>query len=647
MAQSDLVVSVGANISALERQMRAAAASSEKAAADIEARFSRMNPSFSTSVLTGALKGFAAAFTVDKLIRGLAAANAELVRIGETAKRVGLDVQRFQELQFAGKTNGLSGRQFGTGLEGLAEKLNEARQTENALTKLFDDNNIKLKDRKGEVIGINDALGKVAGLVQNAATEFDKIKIAEAVGLTRDWVPLLEQGAAAIDKQAASAQAAGAVIDSEIIGKAKEFERSWAEATERWATLIKANAGAIISLIDTIISKAGGLAGYLNDALKPYAQRIAATEGVKQYGVEGVQKSDLEWIKANGAANGMAADVVAKAEKRLQAIVDQEAKAGSSKPLEITVQGGRGKTDTSSLFNKGGGGGGGGKSDEEKAQDRLERYIETLMRQNQVLDAEIATFGKSNAEKRAAVELAKAQVDLNKLDQADRERIVASLTKEIELSEQKRTKLDEMKRAQDGLRDAQKFFGDMAVDSLTDLIVNGAKAEDVIKSLTSALLKAALQAALLGSGPLAGIFGTTGASGSVGGLIGLVSGLKLASGGQVSGPGSATSDSIPARLSNGEFVVNAASAKRHRDILEAINSGRVPAFADGGLVGSMPSVPAYSAPAGITLAPTYSIDARGSQMSEAQFRSLLAQNNARLKAEMPGYLTKVQQRGGA
>lgn len=618
MAQSDLVVSVGANIAALERQMRAAAASSEKAAADIEARFSRLNPSFSTSVLTGALKGFAAAFTVDKLIRGLAAANAELVRMGETAKRVGLDVQRFQELQFAGKTNGLSGRQFGTGLEGLAEKLNEARQTENALTKLFDDNNIKLKDRKGEVIGINDALGKVAGLVQNAATEFDKIKIAEAVGLTRDWVPLLEQGAAAIDKQAASAQAAGAVIDSEIIGKAKEFERNWAEATERWATLIKANAGTIISLIDTIISKASGLAGYLNDALKPYAQRIAATEGVKQYGVEGVQKSDLEWIKANGAANGMAADVVAKAEKRLQAIVDQEAKAGSSKPLEVTVQGGRGKTDTSSLFNKGGGGGGGGKSDEEKAQDRLERYIETLMRQNEVLDAQIATFGKSNAEKRAAVELAKAQVDLNKLDEADRARIIASLTKEIELSEQKRTKLDELKRAQDGLRDAQKFFGDIAVDSLTDLIVNGAKAQDVIKSLTSALVKAALQAALLGSGPLAGIFGTAGTNGNVGGLIGFIGGLKLASGGFVSGGGSSTSDSIPARLSNGEFVVNAASTRQHRDLLEAINNGRVPMLAKGGLVGQVPDLSSLSlggtaAANGTPSQPiTLSIDARHS-----------------------------------
>lgn len=48
---------------------------------------------------------------------------------------------------------------------------------------------------------------------------------------------------------------------------------------------------------------------------------------------------------------------------------------------------------------------------------------------------------------------------------------------------------------------------------------------------------------------------------------------KFATGGYVRGPGSGTSDSIPARLSNGEFVINAASTSRHRQVLEAINSG--------------------------------------------------------------------------
>ncbi|GAA5048156.1 SLT domain-containing protein [Thermocatellispora tengchongensis] len=52
-------------------------------------------------------------------------------------------------------------------------------------------------------------------------------------------------------------------------------------------------------------------------------------------------------------------------------------------------------------------------------------------------------------------------------------------------------------------------------------------------------------------------------------------------GGMVSGPGTSTSDSIPAWLSDGEFVVNARATARHRQLLEAINAGK---FARGGLV---------------------------------------------------------------
>jgi hypothetical protein len=43
--------------------------------------------------------------------------------------------------------------------------------------------------------------------------------------------------------------------------------------------------------------------------------------------------------------------------------------------------------------------------------------------------------------------------------------------------------------------------------------------------------------------------------------------------GMVSGPGTSTSDSIPTMLSNGEFVINAASTRVYRPLLDAINSG--------------------------------------------------------------------------
>ena len=77
--------------------------------------------------------------------------------------------------------------------------------------------------------------------------------------------------------------------------------------------------------------------------------------------------------------------------------------------------------------------------------------------------------------------------------------------------------------------------------------------------------------------------GSAGASVVIGGVMG------RASGGEVWGSGTATSDSIPAMLSNGEFVVRTAAADHYgRGLLHAINSLSLPKaamFADGGPVG--------------------------------------------------------------
>lgn len=56
---------------------------------------------------------------------------------------------------------------------------------------------------------------------------------------------------------------------------------------------------------------------------------------------------------------------------------------------------------------------------------------------------------------------------------------------------------------------------------------------------------------------------------------------KYASGGIFSGPGTGTSDSILARVSNGEAIIPAASVSKHRDVVQGLISGNVPGFAGG------------------------------------------------------------------
>lgn len=66
----------------------------------------------------------------------------------------------------------------------------------------------------------------------------------------------------------------------------------------------------------------------------------------------------------------------------------------------------------------------------------------------------------------------------------------------------------------------------------------------------------------------------------------------FAEGGHIRGPGTGTSDSIVARVSNGEYITRALAVRHYgADIMNAINELRVPKsafFADGGYVGHIP-----------------------------------------------------------
>lgn len=128
-----------------------------------------------------------------------------------------------------------------------------------------------------------------------------------------------------------------------------------------------------------------------------------------------------------------------------------------------------------------------------------------------------------------------------------------------------------------------------AKDAFADF---GRSVLQTINRIASQKLAEALFGSLMGGG-------TAGSAGGLGALISSFFGF--ASGGYVTGPGTSTSDSIPARLSHGEYVVNAHAVSRlGLSFLDAINGlsagprvagGRL-AFAAGGLVPEAPAQPA-------------------------------------------------------
>ncbi|MGX9120372.1 hypothetical protein ACWTU6_27465 [Mesorhizobium sp. BHbsci] len=108
-----------------------------------------------------------------------------------------------------------------------------------------------------------------------------------------------------------------------------------------------------------------------------------------------------------------------------------------------------------------------------------------------------------------------------------------------------------------------------------------------------------------------------GSGGLFGGLLSLAGNLlgfstggpvkKLAGGGHVRGPGTSTSDSIPAMLSDGEFVVNAKQTAKHRPLIEAINNGSLLALANGGGVGGRGEPVRLYRPANENTAPQFNM----------------------------------------
>jgi hypothetical protein len=114
----------------------------------------------------------------------------------------------------------------------------------------------------------------------------------------------------------------------------------------------------------------------------------------------------------------------------------------------------------------------------------------------------------------------------------------------------------------------------------------------MIVQLGAAILKAALFAAILSAiNPFAtGIPGQSGFGDIFKSLLHFSQGGEVkgyAGGGAINGPGTSTSDSILARLSKGEYVMNASAVSKFgTSFFDGLNNGLLPKFNRGGPVGS-------------------------------------------------------------
>jgi hypothetical protein len=273
-----------------------------------------------------------------------------------------------------------------------------------------------------------------------------------------------------------------------------------------------------------------------------------------------------------------------------------------------------------------------------------------------IMDAETASIGKSNeARERGKVvagleEAAKranaaAGKELYGVTEATNPKIAEQADKMLAAAKAAR----QQQLAFEGVQDALRYAGNQTLQILDQIGKRGSTFGSIMAGVFNNLSKQMLMAAITGEGSFAKLFGMAGTNGGVGGIFGAIgklftgssSALPLpgagdfigpvlkADGGFISGPGSSRSDSIPARLSNGEFVVNAHSTSQNRALLEAINGGHLRGFADGGLASNVPSLPSTTQIGGTTnhFSPSIAVTVQGSPGQSPQ-------DHARMGAEV-------------
>ena len=103
---------------------------------------------------------------------------------------------------------------------------------------------------------------------------------------------------------------------------------------------------------------------------------------------------------------------------------------------------------------------------------------------------------------------------------------------------------------------------------------------------------------------------------------------KFASGGILNGPGTGTSDSIPAMLSNGEAVIPAKHVSQNRSLVENLISGRINKFARG-------YIPPYKSTYKSEAQLRYEAESKARTEANPEYQRRMAARKAKYKDELP------------
>lgn len=580
----------GAGFKQIERDGTTAASRLDKA-------FTGIGAGLRTSMLAVGGAAGIGGLGIAGIFAGAKTAAADLANIAAEAKRAGLGVEAFQELGYAAA-------QSRVGIDALVDGIKELQLRGDEFIVTGAGSGAEAFQRLGyTAVELKAKLADPAALFEEIIDKLatldkaSQIRIADEIfGGTggEQFVRLLDQSVGSIGRMRREARETGNVLSSEVIANVVELDRQFNNV----ATTVG------ITLKGAIVAAAAGLKTFV-DLLRDTENQSTSTlqsriDGITA-AVENARKSTLAFY-AIGGDEGI--------KQRLAERDQLQSQLSGRTTITVTPAASGGQGDLSKVV-----------TPASKAVDDLKKAYAGLMASAQQritqLNTETATVGMAAREaERFRFEqemLAEAQRAGITLTDQQRSAIGSLASGYADASIAAQTAATSFQNA----ADAKAEFADMGLQATKDFLGDlrtGATLTDALSSAFSRLADRLLDVGLdMVLGPLFKSLG-----GSVASLLGFKAGGEVpgyAEGGKVHGTGTGTSDSILAKVSNGEFIVNADATSHNRDLLEAINAGKLPAFADGGIVRapafSAPASRAASAAAPITFHNTFEINASG------------------------------------
>lgn len=570
MPAQDLLFRIGANGAGFRKAMAEASSNARRAGIDISNSFSGAERMF--GMATNRVLGFAAALGVGFSLDRIRETVDEVAKIGDSADRVGLTVEQFQQLGYAASQTGIDVGTMTDGLRQFVKLVGEAAGgASNDFTRVLAANGVALRDANGQMREQMAILKDYADLIRNAGNEQDAIRLAviafgEEAGM---MVNTLRGGSEGLDRMAQSASDLGLVLTDDTVRAAQELDGKFNEIIARlqknWQGFV-VYVGKTLEWLDAGIRREEQQRAEQQNAARAVALADERSTIEAQILKLSEQRATVSGVLADAERRQLDAQIRSleaqrqKNEEAKKALGIAVAAASPLQPPAPTKLDTGGDTRIPST------------SDQEQAR-ATEKVIEALSLQLDVL-------GKTNLQKQIALELSKAQTTA---DTEQGKRIVELITALSTAGDAVQSVSDHMEDLRwrlDAVSEGFSFVGNEAADALTSILDRSQRASQSLRQLAIDLAIAAAKALLLGEGPLAGLFKSMAtpvlSSAGNAALAGAAGGALFAGGGRVLGPGGPTSDSIPARLSNGEFVTNAAATRDWLPLLESINSGRMP-----------------------------------------------------------------------